>query len=101
MTTKIVILALCILSLLALAVLALVGKLDRLYTMFYPVDSFAPNRLDRRVKRWRILFATDIILAEVLLFVFILIGTLDYYEWALVVVALLYFALEELWVRRA
>jgi hypothetical protein len=101
MTTKIVILALCILSLLALAVLALVGKLDRLYTMFYPVNSLAPDRLDRRVKRWRILFATDIILAEVLLFVFILIGTLDYYEWALVVVALLYFALEELWVRRA
>lgn len=101
MTTKIVILALCTLSLLALAVLALVGKLDRLYTMFYPADSLASDRLDRRVKRWRILFATDIILAEVLLFVFILIGTLDYYEWALVVVALLYFALEELWVRRA
>ena len=101
MTTKIVILVLCTLSLLALAVLALVGKLDRLYTMFYPVDSLAPDRLDRRVKRWRILFATDIILAEVLLFVFILIGTLDYYEWALVVVALLYFALEQLWVRRA
>lgn len=101
MTTKIVILALCTLSLLALAVLALVGKLDRLYTMFYPADRLALDRLDRRVKRWRILFATDIILAEVLLFVFILIGTLDYYEWALVVVALLYFALEELWVRRA
>lgn len=101
MTTKIVILALCTLSLLALAVLALVGKLDRLYTMFHPAYSLAPDRLDRRVKRWRILFATDIILAEVLLFVFILIGTLDYYEWALVVVALLYFALEQLWVRRA
>ncbi|MBO7314679.1 MAG: hypothetical protein J6U49_03340 [Alistipes sp.] len=101
MTTKIVILALCTLSLLALAVLAIVGKLDRLYTMFYPVDSLAPDRLNRRIKRWRILFATDIILAVVLLFVFILIGTLDYYEWALVVVALLYFALEELWVRRA
>lgn len=101
MTTKIVILALCTLSLLALAVLALVRKLDRLYTMFYPADSLAPDRLDRRVKRWRILFAMDIILAVVLLFVFILIGTLDYYEWALVVVALLYFALEELWVRRA
>lgn len=101
MTTEIVILALCTLSLLALAVLALVGKLDRLYTMLYPADSLAPDRLDRRVKRWRILFATDIILAEVLLFVFILIGTLDYYEWVLVVVALLYFALEELWVRRA
>lgn len=101
MTTKIVIFALCTLSLLALAVLALVGKLDRLYTMFYPADSLAPDRLDRRVKRWRVLFATDIILAEVLLFVFILIGTLDYYEWALVVVALLYFALEQLWVRRA
>lgn len=101
MTTKIVILVLCTLSLLALAVLALVGKLDRLYTMFYPADSLAPDRLDRRVKRWRILFATDIILAEVLLFVFILIGTLDYYEWALVVVALIYFALEQLWVRRA
>ncbi|MBQ5829294.1 MAG: hypothetical protein IIW45_03710 [Alistipes sp.] len=101
MTTKIVILALCALLLLALAVLAIVGKLDRLYTMFYPADSLAPDRLDRRVKRWRILFATDIILAEVLLFVFILIGTLDYYEWALVVVALLYFALEKLWVRRA
>lgn len=101
MTTKIIVLALCTLSLLALAVLALVGKLDRLYTMFYPADSLAPDRLDRRIKRWRILFATDIILAEVLLFVFILIGILDYYEWALVVVALLYFALEELWVRRA
>lgn len=101
MTTKIIVLALCTLLLLALAVLALVGKLDRLYTMFYPADSLAHDRLDRRVKRWRILFATDIILAEVLLFVFILIGILDYYEWALVVVALLYFALEELWVRRA
>lgn len=101
MTTKIIVLALCTLLLLALAVLALVGKLDRLYTMFYPADSLAPDRLDRCVKRWRILFATDIILAEVLLFVFILIDILDYYEWALVVVALLYFALEELWVRRA
>ena len=39
MTTKIIVLALCTLLLLALAVLALVGKLDRLYTMFYPADS--------------------------------------------------------------
>lgn len=101
MTTKIIVLALCTLLLLALAVLALVGKLDRLYRGFYPADSLDSERLDRRIKRWRILFAGDIILAEVLFLVFILIGKADYYEWALFVVALLYFALEELWVRKA
>ncbi len=95
---KVLVLTLVCLAFVLFALLAFMGKLDRWYH-WSQSDNDKPS--DQRIKRWRKVFATEILIALVAIVLFGITEVFDkYYSYVLVALAIAFSLVERLWVRK-